>query len=479
MRTTKFSTEDHLYLQVADGVEKMITDDILKIGDKLPSVRLLSEEYGISMGTAFQAYYHLEGKGLIESRPKSGYYVRFNFRRFPDLPKVIQPEPISSEVTVKETIASIYGDVASPIKMNFAIAVPDASLLPTAKINKSVIHALRKSKDHCIGYENTQGNIDLRKQIVKLAFNWGGKFKVDDIIVTSGCLEAINLCLRAVTQNGDTVAVESPNYFGIYQSLENMGLKVVEISSNPSTGLDIDCLEKSIDKFNIKACIVTPNFNNPSGSCMPEENKKRLVEVITKHNIALIEDDIYGELYFGKSRPRTCKYYDTKGLVMHCASLSKSLAPGYRIGWTIPGKFTEDVKQIKRISDISSPSLTQAAMAHFLGNGRYEYHLKNLRKALYTQYLKYTQAIIQYFPEGTKLSRPQGGFVLWVELPEKVNASKLRLEAMKHHISVVPGKIFSVRCNYNNFIRISFGKPWNEDMDYGLMMLGKMVKKMM
>ena len=479
MRTTKFSTDDHLYLQVANGVEKMITDDILKIGDKLPSVRLLSEEYGISMGTAFQAYYHLEGKGLVESRPKSGYYVRFNFKRFPDLPKVIQPEPISSEVSVKDTIASIYGDVASPIKMNFAIAVPDASLLPTAKINKSVIHALRKSKDHCIGYENTQGNIDLRKQIVKLAFNWGGKFKTDDIIVTSGCLEAINLCLRAVTQNGDTVAVESPNYFGIYQSLENMGLKVVEISSNPSTGLDIDCMEKSIDKFNIKACIVTPNFNNPSGSCMPEENKRHLVEVITKHNIALIEDDIYGELYFGRSRPRTCKYYDTKGLVMHCASLSKSLAPGYRIGWTIPGKFTEDVKQIKRISDISSPSLTQVAMAHFLGNGRYEYHLKNLRKALHTQYLKYTQAIIQYFPEGTKLSRPQGGFVLWAELPEKVNASKLRLEAMKHHISVVPGKIFSVRCNYHNFIRISFGKPWNEDMDYGLMMLGKIVKKMM
>ena len=479
MRTTKLSTDDHLYLQVANGVERMITDDILKIGDKLPSVRLLSEEYGISMGTAFQAYYHLEGKGLIESRPKSGYYVRFNFRRFPDLPKVIQPEPVSSEVSVKETINSIYGDIASHIKMNFAIAVPDASLLPTAKLNKSVIQALRKSKDHCIAYENTQGNIDLRKQIAKLAFNWGGKFKTDDIIVTSGCLEAINLCLRAVTQNGDTVAVESPNYFGIYQSLENMGLKVVEISSDPATGLDIDCLEKSIEKFNIKACIVTPNFNNPSGSCMPEENKRRLVEVISKYNIALIEDDIYGELYFDRSRPRTCKYYDTKGLVMHCASLSKSLAPGYRIGWTIPGKFIEDVKQIKRTSDISSPSLTQAAMAHFLGNGRYEYHLKNLRRALHTQYLKYTQAIIEYFPEGTKLSRPQGGFVLWVELPKKVNASKLRLEAMKHHISVVPGKIFSVRCNYNNFIRISYGKPWNEDMDYGLMMLGKIVKKMM
>ena len=479
MRTTKFSTDDHLYIQVADGIEKMIGDDIMKIGDKLPSVRVLSEEYGISMGTAFQAYYHLEGKGLIESRPKSGYYVRFNFKRFPDLPKVMLPEPVSSEVSVKETIASIYGDIASHIKMNFAIAVPDASLLPSAKLNKSVMHALRNSKDHCINYENTQGNLDLRKQIAKLAFNWGGKFKADDIVVTSGCLEAMNLCLRAVTQYGDTVAVECPNYFGIYQSLESLGLKVVEISTDPVTGIDIDCLQKSIQKFNIKACIVTPNFNNPSGCSMPEENKKKLVEVITKNNIALIEDDIYGELYFGKSRPRTCKYYDTKGLVMHCSSLSKSLAPGYRIGWTIPGKFLDDVKQIKRISDISSPSLTQAAMAHFLGNGRFEYHLKNLRKALHTQYLKYTQAIIQYFPEGTKLSRPQGGFVLWVELPKKVNATKLRIEAMNHHISVVPGKIFSVCCNYNNLIRISFGKPLNDDMDYGLMMLGKMVKKMM
>ncbi|MGE5108641.1 MAG: PLP-dependent aminotransferase family protein [Sphingobacteriales bacterium] len=479
MRNVKFTSDEHLYLQVAEGLEKMISDDILKIGDKLPSVRVLSDEYGISMSTAFQAYYHLEGKGLVESRPKSGYYVRFNYKRFPDLPKVIQPEPVSSDVSVKDTIASIYTDIASHIKMNFAIAVPDASLLPAAKLNKSVMHALRNSKDHCINYENTQGNIELRKQIAKLAFNWGGKIKADDVIVTSGCLEAINLCLRAVTKSGDIVAVESPNYFGIYQSLESLGLKVVEISTDPATGIDLDCLQTVIKKLDIKACIVTPNFNNPSGSCMPEENKKKLVEIISKNNIALIEDDIYGELYYGKSRPRTCKYYDTKGLVMHCSSVSKSLAPGYRIGWTIPGKFTEQVKQIKRISDISSPSLTQAAMAHFLGNGRYEYHLKNLRKALHTQSLKYTQAIIQYFPEGTKMSRPHGGFVLWVELPNKVDASKLRLEAMKHHISVVPGKIFSSSCNYCNFIRISFGKPWNDDMDYGLMMLGKMVKKMM
>src|SRR5688572_13804207 len=478
MRKSNFTTDDHLYMQVAICLEKMIAEDVLKIGDKLPSVRLLSEEYGISMGTAFQAYYHLEGKGLIESRPKSGYYVRFNHKRFPELPKVVTPTPLSHEVSVKEMINSIYGDITASNVTNFAIAVPDPPILPIAKLNKSVVHALRNNKDSCVYYEHTQGNLELRKQIARISFNWGGKVKPDEILITTGCLEAIIMCLRAVTQHGDTVAVESPNYFGIFQAVESMGLKVVEISSSPVTGLDLDCLQQAIKKHPIKACVVIPNFNNPLGACMPDENKKKLVEIITKKNIPLIEDDIYGELYFGKNRPRTCKYYDTKGMVMHCSSLTKSLAPGYRIGWTIPGKFLEQVKQIKRIHNISSPTLTQAAMAHFLQNGRYEYHLKNLRKALYTQCLRYMQGIVDYFPEDTKVSRPHGGFVLWVQLNKKVNAFKLRTEAMKHNISIVPGKIFSASCDHSNCIRISFGKPWDDDADYGLMMLGKLIHKM-
>lgn len=481
MPKSSFATDEHLYMQVAAGLEKMIAEDVLKIGDKLPSVRVLSDEYGISMGTAFQAYYHLEGKGLIESRPKSGYYVRFNQRRFLELPSIIQPDVLTHDVSVKEMISSIYSDLAmhNDKIINLAMAVPDVSLLPTAKINKSVMHVLRNNPDHCINYEHTQGNLELRKQISKLAFNWGGKVKPDEVVVTSGCLEAITTCLRAVTKPGDTVAVESPNYFGIFQAIESLGLKVVEVPSCCVVGLDLDCLQEIIKKFPIKACVAIPNFNNPLGGCMPDENKKKLVEIITKHNIPLIEDDIYGELYFGKNRPRTCKYYDTKGLVMHCSSLTKSLAPGYRIGWVIPGKFLEQVKQIKRIQNISSPTLTQAALAHFLQIGRYEYHLKSLRKALHTQCLRYMQGIVDYFPEGTKVSRPHGGFVLWVQLNKKVNAFKLRAEAMKHKISITPGKIFSASCNYSNCIRISFGKPWDDNADYGLMMLGKLIRKMM
>ena len=474
----KIISGDHLYVQVADGIEKMIGEEVLKIGDKLPSVRVLSEEYGISMGTAFQAYYHLEGKGLIEARPKSGYYVRFNFRRFPQLPGISDPMPVENEVSVQEMISTVFKNMSSDDIINFSVAAPPVELLPAAKLNKAIVHAMRTSKHHGINYEQIQGNTDLRKQLAKLAFNWGGKLSEEDIVITAGCMEALVMCLSAVTKAGDTVAIESPTYFGIFQVIESLGLKVFEIPTDPVTGVDIDHLTKAIKKFRVKACVFVPNFNNPLGSCMPDEKKKTLTDLITKHKIPLTEDDIYGELYFGRHRPRTCKTFDKEGWVLQCGSLSKSLAPGYRIGWAIPGRFREKVMRLKFIHTVTSPTITQLAMAHFLNIGRYEYHLKKLRKALHTQCLRYMQGIMQYFPEDTKVSRPQGGFVLWIELNKQVNAYKLYQEALKHNISIAPGQIFSAQGQFGNCLRISYANPWNKDIEEGLKTLGRLIKKM-
>ncbi|NML24051.1 PLP-dependent aminotransferase family protein [Pseudoflavitalea sp. G-6-1-2] len=475
----KFPGEDHLYLQVAEGVEKMIGDDILRIGDKLPSVRMLSKEHGISMGTAFQAYYHLEGKGLIESRPKSGYYVRFNPRRFADLPQQIDPGPTPIEkVTNQDMVMEMISRMTSHEIMNFALASPSIELLPAAKLSKSVMHALRADQHHCLQYEHAQGNPELRKQIAKLSFNWGGKIKPEDVLITSGCMEAVVMALRAVTTAGDTVAVECPSYFGIYQVIESLGLKLIEIPTDPVTGIDLDGLEQAISKHSVAACLLVPNFSNPSGSCMPDDRKRKLVQLLTQKNVPLIEDDIYGEMYFGRQRPRTCKYFDTEGIVMYCSSLSKSLAPGYRVGWIIPGKHMARVSTIKMIHSISCATVTQQALAHFLSIGRYEYHLKNLRKALHTQCLRYTQAIMQYFPEDTRISRPQGGFVLWIELNKHINTYELCVEAMKHQISIAPGSIFSNNANYSHYMRIGYGKPWSDKVDKGLKTLGNLVKKM-
>ncbi len=466
--------EDHLYQQVADRIERLIEDGVLRIGDKLPSVRALSQEQGISISTAFQAYYQLEGKGLIESRPKSGYYVKFSPARLPQLPQLSNTEPSENEVSVSKMIATVFKHLSSDEVLQLSVAVPSLELLPTAKLHKSVVHALH-TKNHGLGYEHVQGNVDLRKQIAKMAFSWGSNLTEDDIVITAGCMEALVMCLKTVTHPGDTVAIESPTYFGIFRVIESLGLKVVEIRTDPVTGVDLDYLENAIRKFSLKACLFVPNFNNPLGSLMPDAHKKALVHLLSRYEVFLIEDDIYGELYFGKTRPKTCKTFDTEGIVLQCGSLSKSLAPGYRIGWAIPGRHKEKLVDHKLTHTVSSNTLMQEAMAHFLEHGRYDFHLKSLRKALHTQSLRYMQAIGEYFPSGTRLTRPQGGFVLWIELDKKVNTFRLHQEAIQQHISIAPGQIFSTQGKYANCMRICYGRTWDTKVEKGLETIGQLI----
>jgi Transcriptional regulators containing a DNA-binding HTH domain and an aminotransferase domain (MocR family) and their eukaryotic orthologs len=467
--------QEHKYIEVADRIETLIEKQILKVGDKLPSVRALSKEQGISLSTAFQAYYSLEGKGLIEARPQSGYYVKFSRNNILALPKVCDPPDDAIPVSVDEMINDIYLDFNNRKIVNFSMGTPAIELLPVAKLNKAVTHALRESQTSCLHYEHVQGNVSLRRQIARQAFNWGGTPSEDDIIVTAGAVEALSLCVKAITNPGDAIAIESPTYFAIFQVMESHGLKVVEIPTDPVTGINLDYLEQAIPRFDIKACLFVNNFNNPLGSCMPDDKKKELVEMLAEKQIPLIEDDIYGELYFGKTRPKTCKTFDKEGLVLHCASFSKSLAPGFRIGWAIPGKFKGRVISLKRMHTVSTNTLTQAAVADFLSNGRFELHLRHLRRALHTQSLRYLQAVSEYFPEDTRVTRPQGGFVLWIEMNKKINAYKLHKRALKHGIAIAPGQIFSSQGRFENCFRISYGAPWSEEVARGLQTLGNLI----
>lgn len=467
---------DHKYIEVADRIEKLIEKQTLKVGDKLLSVRSLSKQQGISLSTSFQAYYYLESKGLIEARPQSGYYVKFSPKHSFEIPTCSEPTDEALPISVDEMISSVYHDLRSPNLLSFSLSAPHPSLLPSAKLNKSVVHSLRHSPDHCLGYEHIQGNEELRKQIAKLSLNWGGALSEDDLVVTAGCLEALSFCLRATTKRGDAVATESPTFYGIFRVMQSLGLKVVEVPTDPVTGVDIDYLEQAITRFDIKACLFVPNFNNPIGSCVPDEKKKQLVELLAKKEIPLIEDDIYGEMYFGKTRPRTCKTYDKKGLVLHCGSFSKSLAPGYRIGWTAAGRYKNTVIQLKRMHNISTNTLAQVSIAHFLQNGRYELHLRRLRKDLHTQCLRYLQAITEFFPEDIRITQPQGGFVLWIEM-KSGDGYKLHKRALKSQIGIAPGQIFSAQGQFQNYFRLSYGLPWSDKIERGLRTLGELMSK--
>ncbi|WP_159467566.1 PLP-dependent aminotransferase family protein [Dyadobacter sp. 3J3] len=475
---TNLYKEEFLYARIAERFETQIENNILKTGDKLLSVRALSKEQGISISTAFKAYIELENKGYIEARAKSGYFVRYNPAKIPkslDIPKM---EASFENIGVDEILRMVYRTMSQEGVVKLSQAVPSSELIPIAKLAKVMMEAIRKSPTGCTGYEDIQGNVLLRKQIAKYAFSWNGNITENDVVTTQGCMEALVFCLQAVTEPGDTVAIDSPTYFGIFNIMKSLGLKVLEIPTDPNTGADLEYLEKAIEKIPIKACLFVTNFANPLGVLMPDHRKKQLVELLAKNQIPLIEDDIYGEMYFGKTRPKTCKSFDKEGLVMLCSSVSKTLAPGYRVGWCIPGKFTEKVISLKLIHSVSSATPTQAAIGLFFETGRYDLHMRKMRKALHTQCLRYIQSISDNFPKETKVSRPQGGYVLWIEMNKKVNAFELFQKAIKENISISPGQIFSTDARFTNYIRISFGTPYNEEIEKSLQKLGKLVQSM-
>jgi DNA-binding transcriptional MocR family regulator len=467
--------KDFLYNEIANNIARQITSGVLKAGDKLPSVRRLCQEHSISMNTAKRVFLELEAQSLIGSRPQSGYFVsHLPALRLP-LPDVSHPAAIANDSEPNEMIGKVYANMGNENLTLFSIGVPSGDLLPLAKLKKEIIQATRDLKEGGTAYDPLQGNIKLRKMIAVRSLVWGGHLHENDLITTHGGMNALSLCLMAVGKPGDTIAIESPCYPGILQLAVSLGFKVLELPTHPITGLSLDALKEAIPKINL--CLLVPNFNTPLGSCMPDANKKEVVTLLSKHHIPLIEDDIYGDLYFGTQRPKCCKSFDKDGNVLWCSSISKTLAPGYRVGWVAPGKYKEKLLKLKLIHSLSSAAIPQEAVANFLKTGKYENHLRQLRRTLQDNYQHYAHTIAQSFPEGTKISRPQGGLSLWVEFSKQINTTKLYDVAIKHAISIAPGRMFTLQDQFENCMRLGIGLPWSTEINTKLKQLGTLAKK--
>lgn len=470
---------DFIYTSIAGNIEKKIVSGVLKMGDKLPSVRVISKQNGASISTILQAYYVLESKGLIEARPQSGYYVTHCSRLLPNMVATSRPDNSISDNDIDSIIARVYAEMGPSENQVFSLGVPSKELLPLAKLNKAMIQAVRELDDSGTSYEPYMGNARLRRQIARHSYTWDGNLTEDDIITTAGCMNALSNGLISLVSKGDTIAVESPVYFGIIQLAKSLGLNILELPTNAQTGIEIDALEDQLKNNRIKLCLLVSNFSNPIGSCMPDQHKKRVVELMEHYNVPLIEDDLYGDVYFGSHRPKSCKSYDESGIVLWCGSYSKTLAPGYRVGWVAPGKFKQQIIRTKLFHNISSTPLTQEAVASFLENGRYENHLRKLRSHLHANCLNFLRTISEHFPENTKVTRPQGGFILWLELDPRIDMMVLYETAIRRHISIAPGRMFTSKQQYNNCMRLSYGLEWNDGIRQGLITLGNLAKAML
>ncbi|PSB54352.1 GntR family transcriptional regulator [filamentous cyanobacterium CCP1] len=470
------SQERTLYEQVADRIRMLIAEGTLQVGDRLPSVRRLHKQLSVSISTVLEAYRLLEDQGLIEARPQSGYFVkRAALNRLEEPKHSTQPQHKSP---IKVSLAfRVSNHMRDTDGVNLAAAVPGTELLPIAALNRLMGQVIRAHANEVHAYQVSKGCEPLCHEAAKRLMDAGCSVTPGEIVVTNGTTEALHLSLRAITAPGDTVAIESPSYYGLLEALESLHLKALEVPTHPKEGICLEALEVALQKRKISACALVSNFSNPLGSCMSDQKKKQLVDLLSRYDVPLIEDDIYGELQFEGTRPKAIKAFDTEGRVLYCTSVSKTLSPGLRVGWAAAGRYQVKVEQLKMSLNWMTSVPAQLTVAAFLSNGGYDRHLRHLRRAYQSQLNRTSQAICEHFPAETKVSRPEGGYVLWLEMPNSFNAMQLYEEALQHNINIAPGIMFSPSGSYQNCFRLNCGLPWTEDIHQAIQKLGHLAKR--
>ena len=467
----------HLYREVAARISALVNGGTLKIGDRLPSIREMSRQVQVSINTVKTAYSHLEDQCLIEARPQSGYYVCPRPLQLPREPKItpksIEPQGISSS----KLVGRLLRDILDSEKVQFGAAIPDPELIPVRKLGRILSVACRTHAAESVGYATSPGNRHLRNQIARWMLKAGCTLNADDLIITTGGSEAVFLALQVLCSPGDTVAIGSPIYFNFVQMLQLLKLRVIEIPTSPSEGLHLDSLRQALQTNKIACCLMISNFDNPLGSSLSDARKQELAKMLAAARVPLIEDDINGDLSHNDERPSVVKSWDRDGNVLLCSSFSKTLAPGYRVGWIAPGRYLEATQHRKLVTNIASPSPTQLAVAEFLANGGYAHHLRILHKAYAAKMAQMGDAIGRYFPTGTRVTRPAGGFTLWLELPADVDTVDLYARAESKRITFAPGRIFSTRGKFRNCLRLN-AACWSEKNRWALESLGRMAAEL-
>jgi len=468
-----------LYSQVIDLIDQKISSGDLRPGDRLPSLRRLSAGLGVSVPTVKQAYLELERRGNVESRPQSGFYVRAQRRN-----ALVRPLATAggfaqpSLVRCRSLIERVNDAIHRPDLVPLGIANPSMAKPAAKALHRTMKRVMARAETRSLSYAPSLGEPELQRQIAYRYLDLGGRVAPDDVIVTNGGQEALAIALWSAAQEGDAIAVESPTYHGMLELIESCGMLAVEIETCAEEGLSLSALAKALDRHSVKACMFSSAINNPLGSCTSDAHREALVGMLEARGIPLIEDDVYGDLFFDGTRPKPAHCYSRKGLVFTCGSFSKTVAPGYRIGWLLPGKYEERARRFKRAFSCTSGLLQQMTLTEYLAGGDYDRYVKSLRSVLKRNAERMSAMIARHFPPETGVSRPRGGSVLWLELPRRVDSQLLFDRALEQSIAITPGLIHSPARRFRNYIRLSYGHPWNERLEDAIVRLGSLTTEL-
>lgn len=472
--------ETFLYQQVVDLICQNIQSGTLRPGDRLPSLRRMSGQIGVSVPTVRQAYIELERQRKVVSKPQSGFYVRSQptnniVRAMPPFRPQMEP----ARIACRSLLDRVYDGINHPDLVPLGIANPCMAKPAAKALYRSMKRVMPRAQAQGLGYATTLGDPGLRRQLAYRYLDQSGvNIDPEQVCITNGGQEALLLAISSVASPGDVIAVESPTYHGLLELIDSLGMLAIEVESCPEQGVCAEALDQALSRHQVKACVFSTTLGNPLGVSMCEAARRELVSVIEKHECMLIEDDVYGELCFDGSRPKPAQFYSRSDRVMTCGSFSKTAAAGFRVGWVLAGDRIDEIGRHKRAYSCSSGLLQQLTLNDFLATGDYDRYLRGLRPVLKVNCERMTSLVAQHFPAATRVSKPVGGSVLWLELPEGVNAVALFDQAIEAGISIMPGPIFSPRDRYLNFVRISFGHPWSQRIEESLQWLGEAVTRM-
>jgi len=456
-----------LYEDVAERIQDMVDAGTLRAGQKIPSVRGLHKDLGVSISTVLEAYRLLEDRGIVEVRPQSGHYVKASAR--PPEPKHQGPGPGFDQNDLMVRITMRAGREGL---VGLGCGLPDATMLPLKQLDRLMARVARERKDRH-DYVMAPGHLRLRRALAKRLIAAGCTLGPEDVVITTGCQEALDLCFRTVCSPGDRVGVPSPAYFGLLEILRAQGLEAVEIPTHPRDGMDLDALEEALG--DLYAVAVEANHANPLGTRMSDAAKKRLVEMCSRAGVPLIEDDAYGDLGFDGTRPRSLKAWDRGGIVLSCGTLSKTLSPGLRVGWVTGGRFTAELARRKMVTSLACATIPQLTATEFLESGGYDRHLRRLRRVYRDNLRRVGVAVAEAFPFGTGITRPKGGQFLWVQVPG-LDALDLFERAWDEGISIAPGPMFSASAGHRDCIRLNASVQWSEELGGAIARLGELVR---
>ena len=467
----------HRYEQVADQLHGQIRAGLYKPGEKIPGTRLLAEKHGVSINTILQAQKLLENQGLIEAVSRSGFFVKWRSEETAQLVKNQNKYRLKPILIQRQRLAlDLIQATGSKSMVQLGAALPHESYFPSQELQRLMSRITRRRDLGFMRYEVPPGLPSLCESLAHRMLGYGCDVDAADILITNGCHEALSIALKCVAESGDVVLLESPTYYGLLQVIDTLGLRAIEIPCHPDTGIDLDKVKNACQQWDIKACIVVSNFSNPLGSCPDDAQKQALLSILNTFDVPLVEDDIYGDLAFDGHRPSPYKRFDTTGEVLYCSSFSKSVSPGLRVGWLAPGRYMEKAAYLKFTQNIASPTLNQMLLDEYLRNGGMDKHVRKIRRSYAANIGQCIDLIKATFPVGTRTSQPQGGFVLWVQLPEGFDTTVLYQSALRQKISIAPGYLFSSDQRFSNYFRINCALPWQSILAPAIRSLGKLLR---